>query len=167
MCFWLIEVFLWSHLQERIESQIFCMVTFAPLVSVLLPLRSLHSQVFFLFFFLNAQVIRLGSSGAISCNPQGLVDFLVWITNRCLWEDLSLSSGLHKGSAVVFCPLAHPDPLILSSRSSPRCPHWKPFTLPAAPMWQTSATHNSTTSKESWGVQPSCPVLPCCPHQVV
>lgn len=63
------------------------------------------------------------SSWAVSCNPQGLL-VLLWITDRCLREDLSLSSGLHKGSAVVYRPHAHHGWMILSSRSCPLLPHW-------------------------------------------
>lgn len=81
----------------------------------------------------------------------------LWITNRCLWEDLSHSSGLHKSSAVVFCPHAHPGGLILGSRDSPPLPHWPltacflfcPHVASISPILQHL--------KETWSLRLCCP----------
>lgn len=63
-------------------------------------------QGFFFFFFALCVCVR-GRGG---------------FTNRCLWKDLSLSSGLRKGSTVVLCHLSHPVSLTLGGRYSPRSP---------------------------------------------
>jgi len=92
--------------------------------------------------------------------PTGDSLILLWISNRCLKEELSSSSGLHKGSAVV-----PPVPsraltawLILAGGYSPRLPSSGQPVPSAAPVWLTSATHNvNLATKENRGVRPRCP----------
>lgn len=121
--------------------------------------------------YLNIFFKRLGPSDVVPLEPLAVTTWdlliLLWIANRCLGEDLSLSSGLHNGSAVVFCPCAHPDRLILGSRRRARLPHQHPLSL-----LPPCGRHLPHITAPPWR-KPGCVTLlshflpPCCPEQVV